>query len=460
MSPPSHSIVEVSNHITLSEVLAALSRALDLTEGQPAGHTVRTCVIGLRLADALGLDPDDRAALRYALLLKDAGCSSNAARLSALFGSDDRTVKPRMKLVDWHQRMRLAVHTFRNAALGRSLDDRVRHFLRIARTKDMTRDLIQIRCERGAEIARALGFPEETACAIRSLDEHWNGGGHPDGLSRERIPLLARIANLAQVVEVFHREHGLEGALRVARMRRGRWFDPELVDALLSWHTDRGWWDELRNADESSHVVRAARSDRDEQPVGDHTLDEVARAFADIIDAKSPYTFRHSTNVADLAVGVSAALGHDVEAQHRLRRAGLLHDIGKLGVSNRILDKAGPLTTAERAEVERHPLYTWEILSRVRAFDDFAMLAAVHHEKLDGSGYPWGLRGDALEISARALAVADMFEALTADRPYRAGLTQDEAMAILRRDAGTKVCAEAIAGLETHLARVTAAVSG
>ena len=124
-----------------------------LTEGQPVGHSIRSCLIAMRIARELDLDAPTRSALYYAMLLKDAGCSSNAARIATLFGADDRLVKPRMKIVDWHHGLRLAVETFRSAALGGSLGDRVRRFLGIAGASNTARDLIQIRCDRGAEIA-------------------------------------------------------------------------------------------------------------------------------------------------------------------------------------------------------------------------------------------------------------------------------------------------------------------
>lgn len=228
-------------------MLAALSHALDLTDGQRPRHSIRTCLVGMRLADELALSADARAALYFALLLKDAGCSSNAARLAALFDADDRVVKPGMKVADWHSMPRMAIATFRHVAPG------------------------------------------------------------------------------------------------------------------------------------------------------------------------------------------------------------LLHDIGKLGVSNRILDKPGALDADERAAVERHPLHTWEILRRVRAFDDVAHTAALHHEKLDGSGYPWGLHAEQLDLPARLLSVADIYEALTADRPYRAGMAPAAAMAILRRDRDTRLCGVALDALAAYV---------
>lgn len=451
VTPPRRTDLHVTRDLRLSELIAALSRALDLTEGQPLGHSVRSCVIGMRLAEELGLDEKTRTALYYGLLLKDAGCSSNAARMSALFGSDDRWVKPRMKLVDWHSRARLAMRTVLTVGRGQSLGSRLGYFLGIARTPAMTREIMQIRCDRGAEIALGLGFPEPTADAIRSLDEHWNGQGYPKGLCGEEIPLLARIANLAQVTDVFLREQGLDAAMRVVRARSGTWFDPALARRVADWRRDTAWWEQLEDPDLPKRVIgiEPARSPR---RVAEDDLDAVARAFADIIDAKSPYTFRHSSNVAAFAVGIGEQLGLEGEASRRLRRAGLLHDIGKLGVSNRILDKPGALTAEERAEIERHPVYTWEILLQVPAFADFAWTAALHHEKLDGSGYPWKIGADGLDLPARILAVADMYEALVADRPYRAGMTPDAALRILRTDLGKKLCADAVGGLEALLA--------
>ena len=419
--------LRAQGRISLSEVLSALSCALDLTEGAPAGHTMRTCLIGMRIAESIGIDTEQRSALYYALLLKDAGCSSNAGRMAALFGADDRIVKPRLKVVDWHARGRLALETARAVAPGQSFVDRARQFVAIARTPEATRELIEIRCDRGASIALQLGFPAATADAIRSLDEHWCGRGYARGLAAEDIPILARIANLAQTVEAFHDR----------RERSGRWFDPTLARIVLEWTKDDPWWALLRG-DVAGAVVAAEPSDRVIE-VDDEGLDGVARAFADIIDAKTPFTFRHSTRVADMARLVAVKCGLDTVEQRRIYRAGLLHDVGKLGVSNLILDKDGPLTDDERQKMEQHPRFTLDILEHVSAFRGFARTAALHHEKLDGTGYPFGYTAEDLELPECILVVADIYDALSSDRPYRKGMVEPVITAILERDRGTRL---------------------
>lgn len=432
--------------ISLSEVLSALSYALDLTEGQLPGHTNRSCIIGMRLGHELGLDADDRTALYFALLLKDAGCSSNAAKMASLFGSDDQLVKERMKLVDWHHSVELAVSTAQLCGVGGTVGDRVRHFLSIARTGDVTKDLMQVRCDRGADIALGLGFPEATAAAIRALDEHWCGLGHPAGMKGDSIPLLGRIANISQTVDVFHSAGGVAAVMKVVRARSGRWFDPALASLVQQWKHEDEFWRSLAAGD-VRETVRALEPGTHLRRLDAEGLDAVARSFADIIDAKSPFTGRHSINVAAYARETAAVLGYHAAEQRRVHRAGLLHDIGKLGVSNRILDKPGRLDADERTAVEQHPRFTWEILQRVDAFSGFAWMASVHHEKLDGSGYPWGISGDRLDGPSRILAVADMYEALRADRPYRAGMPHEQAIGILRAESGKKLCAEAVEGL-------------
>lgn len=437
--------------LRMSEVLSALSYALDMTEGQAPGHAVRSCLIGMRIAEELGLDDVSRSSLFYALLLKDAGCSSNAAKISSLFRGDDLRLKQGVKTVDWASFSANLIWAVRNVAPDGSPLARAATLVKLGLQQGTAKEIFETRCERGADIARELGFNELTAQAIRTLDEHWDGHGQPHGRRGEEIPLLGRIVCLAQTVDIFGATHGLAAAHRIARERRGTWFDPELVRALESFEGDGEFWARLSAGEVSELVSEIEPADRI-VAVDDAALDRVANAFARVIDAKSPYTARHSERVAETAVAIGEVLEVSPEGLRRLRLAGLLHDIGKLGVSNLILDKPGRLTGEERVSVERHPDYTREFLNRVAPFRELANDAAAHHEKLDGSGYPLGLEGHELTQTARILVVADIFEAMTADRPYRGPMAADEALAELVADVGTKLDEECVGALRQLVA--------
>lgn len=423
--------------VRISELVSALTYALDLTEGQVPGHSVRSCLIGMRIGEQMGLNPEASGHLYYALLLKDLGCSSNAARVAAIFGSDDHAVKQSLKTVDWSRFLPAARYGLANAARGRGIVDRAYHAARIGLAGQRgARALMKVRCERGAATASQMGFSDHTADAIRALDEHWDGHGHPDGLRGTEIPLLARIAGLSQTAEVFLSRGGRGAALAVLQARNGTWFDPHLVDIVRGFADDIEWWRAIRTADAEPMVLAVPGSDI-HLPVDDGMLDRIAEGFADVIDAKSPYTSQHSRGVAAYAAAIGRSLGLKDDAIRDLHRAGLVHDIGKLGVSNRILDKPGRLTDQERTAIERHPVMGWKILERVEAFARFAWSASLHHERLDGTGYPWRIGAGRLDLSARVLAVADVFEALTADRPYRAGMPAARALEILHEGAET-----------------------
>lgn len=437
--------------VKLSEVISAFSYALDITEGQPMGHAARSCLIGMRIASEIGLPNRPRSALFYGLLLKDAGCSSNAAKMSALFAADDRWLKHDTKLIDWSNLGQSLIYVACHAAPHRSIIQRAATILGIGvRGPRAATQLVAIRCERGADIARMLEFPDQTAEAIRALDEHWDGRGHPHGLRGDDIPLLGRIMGLAQTVEVFFTAHGPSAACAMARARSARWFDPDLVRALNVIERDAAFWNRLAQEHPHERVTAVEPEDRS-LTVDDARLDRIAHAFAKVVDAKSPWTYRHSENVAEIAAGIGRVLGFSDASLRDLRRAALLHDIGKLGVSNLILDKPGRLTANERADMCRHTAHTHEILGRVKCFQGVAHLAASHHERLDGKGYHRGLSARDLSAAARVLPVADVYEALAAERPYRTALPRHQIFNVLHAEAGAGLCPRAVAALEEYL---------
>ncbi len=398
------------------------------------------------------LTPDQSSALFYALLMKDLGCSTNASKMCFLFGADDRKVKGGIKTVNWSSMPSAIAYAAGVVRPEGSILKKAEQLARVALAgPKRARELVELRCERGAKIARELHFPEATAGAIRSLDEHWDGHGHPEGLRGQAIPLLARILGLSQTVEVFARTDGIDAAYEVAKNRSGTWFDPNLVQAMTSFRNDEQFWVTFFAEDPKQAI--AAVEPQDQSLTADPaTLDRIAHGFAQVIDAKSPWTFKHSEGVAEIAAGIGATMGFSPAENRILRRAGLLHDIGKLGISNLILDKPGKLTPQEFVEMRKHPAYTYQLLHQVAGFRDLASLAASHHERLDGKGYHRGLVADQLSIADRILCVADMFEALAAQRPYRKDLTSEEVMSILTRTAGDGICPEVFEALKVYLA--------
>ncbi|MEX2286747.1 MAG: HD domain-containing phosphohydrolase [Planctomycetaceae bacterium] len=438
-APPTAARLISADEIRFSEIISALSVALDITQGQPQGHSMRNALIGMRLAEALRLSTSDRSALFYALLLKDLGCSSNAAKMTYLFGADDRLIKRSGRLVDWTKTGETIKHCWKQCSPEGSVVDKLLKMAAMARRGvEGAKKIAEVRCERGAGIARALRLPAATASAILHLDEHWNGQGYPCGLHGTEISLLGRICCLAQTVEVFFTAYGLESAIEVAQQRRGEWFDPQLVDALMTFKRDARFWNRLLSDDLVSEL--SCWEPEDAVLLADEAcLDRVAESFARVVDAKSPWTYQHSTRVAEIAVGVAQQFGCTHELERDIRRAGLLHDIGKLGVSNLILDKPGKLTEPEFQQMRKHPDYSLQILQQVDAFKLLADVASAHHERLDGRGYHRRLDGTQLPWVARVLAVADICEAMFAQRPYRDALPWWKIQQIMSQDAGSGV---------------------
>ena len=437
-----------ATEIRFSEIISALSVALDITQGQPRGHCMRTALIGMRLAEELKLGTTDCSALFYALLLKDLGCSSNAAKMAYLFGADDRLVKQSARMIDWTKPAQCIKHCWQNSAPGGSTFNKLATVSGILRLGAKgARQIAEIRCERGADIASTLELPAAVPTAIRDLDEHWNGRGNPRGLKGEEISLLGRICCLAQTVEVFFSAYGLEAAMDVARQRRGKWFDPQLVDALFAFKSDSVFWPRLLN--DALMTELSGWEPEDAVLLADEAcLDRVAEAFAKVVDAKSPWTYQHSTRVAEIAVGVAQEFDCSVDVVRDMRRAALLHDIGKLGVSNLILDKPGKPTPEELAQIRKHPEYSQRILEQVDAFKLLAQVAGAHHERLDGRGYHKGLLGDQIDLITRILTVADVTEAMSAMRPYRDAMTWDQIQEILSNDSGSGLDPQCVSALQ------------
>ena len=437
--------------ISLSELISALSYALDITEGQPPGHCVRVCWIGMHIGRRAGLPDAQLWELYYTLLLKDLGCSSNAARICELYLTDDLRFKRDFKTVG-DSLPQVLSFVLTHTGLKSGLAERFRSVMTILRDGPrIAQELIATRCQRGAEIARLLRFPEGVSQGIYSLDEHFNGNGKPEQLTGAAIPVYARIALLAQVIDVFHTTGGRQAALAEARARAGSWFDPELVRAFDEVAGDDGFWQVLSSPGIDAAVLALVPAAH-EVPVDEDYLDDIATAFGQVVDSKSPYTSGHSARVALYTDMIAEALGLPEPRRRWLRRGALLHDVGKLGVSNSVLDKAGALDRDEWDAVKLHANYTETILSRIGAFAELGRIAGAHHERLDGGGYPRGLTAGDISIETRIITTADIFDAITAERPYRAAIPVPKALEMMAKTVGTALDPACFAALERAMA--------
>lgn len=440
------------SELKLAELIGSFSYALDLTEGQPAGHCVRCCWIGMHIGRRLGLPDGALWSLYYTLLLKDLGCSSNAARICELYLTDDRSFKRDFKRVGTNTSQVLAFVVSKTGPHA-GWQRRIGAILNIVRNGDaVAQELIQTRCSRGAAIARQLRFPESVAEAVHGLDEHFDGSGRPAGLQGDAIPLSSRIALLAQVMDVFHFSSGPDAALAEARARAGTWFDPALVCALEGASLQPGFW-EMLASDKVERAVLALEPELHSVHINEDYLDAIAAAFGEVVDAKSPFTAGHSQRVGYYTDRVAQDLGLPPARRRWLHRAAVLHDVGKLGVSNTILDKPGRLDAEEWAAVQLHASYTEQILSRISPFAELARVSAAHHERLDGAGYPRGVAADLIALETRIITTADIFDAITAERPYHPPTPVERTLEIMRALVGSAIDGDCFAALE----RVTAA---
>lgn len=440
----------MSNSLKLAELIGSLSYALDLTEGQPEGHCIRCCWIGIHIGKQIGLDEQSLWNLYYTLLLKDLGCSSNAARICELYLTDDQSFKHDFKLVGTNTTQILNfvfAQTGRNAGWSK----RLTAILNILRNGDtIANELIQTRCNRGARIARQLRFPEEVALGIHALDEHWDGLGRPDGVKGNAIPRNARIALLAQVIDVFNFSQGQAAALEEIRQRSGSWLDPDLVSAFEKVAQHAEFW-ELLNAEHIDQAVLALEPAQYSLPLDEHYMDEIAGAFGQVVDSKSPFTAGHSERVGFYAYHIAQELQLTEAHCNWIKRAALLHDIGKLGVSSSILEKPGKLTAEEFYEVQKHAELTKIILSKIAQFAELAKIASAHHERLDGKGYPEGLTAEAIMLETRIITVADIFDAISAERPYHPANSVEDTLAIMQGMQDTAIDSQCFNALKNVL---------
>jgi HD-GYP domain-containing protein (c-di-GMP phosphodiesterase class II) len=412
--------------VRLAELVATLSLGTDLGLGQPMEHVLRQCLIALRLGERLGLAEAERRVLYYSGLLAWVGCFTDAYEQAKWFG-DDISFKADAFGMDGGTIGYLIGHL----GMGRSLPERVR--LAVAFLGEGRRAIVSMLENHYLatdELAARLDLGDDVRTSLKQTFERWDGKYAPLGLKGDEILLTSRLVYLAGVVEVFHQAGGVVAAVAAARERSGSEFDPELVE--LPCGQASAVFDDLDAATHWDDVIAAEPSLA--AVVSDERFEDVLEAIADFVDLKSPFTIGHSRGVADLAAGAARAYGLPEGEALALRRAGLVHDFGRLGVSNGIWDKRGPLTRAEFERVRLHPYLTERMLAFSRTLAPLGAIAVQHHERLDGSGYPRGLTGGAITPPGRILAAADVYHAMTEVRPHRPAFSPDEAAVELRSE--------------------------
>lgn len=410
-----------------AELLAALSIAIDLGLGQPAEHMLRSAVIATRIADRLGLDRAQRDCTYYTTLIMWIGCHADSHEYARWFG-DDIAVRHDSYLVDWSGLPYLRF-LMSNTGRGRPMLHRLSLMATLlANARGHIAQLIHSHCSSAGVLAERLGLSADAQSVLGYTFERYDGGGLPGGIAGDGIPIAMRVAQLADTVEVHHRTYGVGGAVAMARNRRGGQFDPAVVDAfvgdadviLSEPGPGAAWGTALKEAPD--YGVRLASDE----------LDALLVALGDFVDLKCPFTLGHSRAVAELAAGAASVMGMDSGTVTLVRRAGAVHDLGRIGVSNQIWSKPAALTAGELERVRLHPYLTVRILSQVGGLDAVAQVAGNHHERLDGSGYPRGLPAAALGVPDRLLAAAVAYQSALEPRPYRGALSASAAALRLR----------------------------
>jgi HD-GYP domain-containing protein (c-di-GMP phosphodiesterase class II) len=433
----------------LAELVAALSLGIDLGFGQPMEHVLRQCLIALRLAERIGLDDSERAVVYYTALLVNVGCHADAHEQAKWFGDDIA-----LKAVKYRHELRgvgITAASMRLVGSGNPPLHRFRVGLEFAFSghREMD-DVMGSHAAMARALADQLGLPDEVRAALGGSYEQWDGRGWPGELEGEEVPIAARVAQLAEFVEVAHRVGGVPAARELARKRGGRQFDPVLAgilcadaDTILAGLDSVRTWDAVIGAEPALAVMLSGER-----------FDAALLAIATFVDLKSPYTLGHARAVSDLAAQAGAEAGAPEHAVRTLRRAGLVQGLGRLGVSNSIWDKRGPLGAGEWERVRIHPYLTERMLCQSEALAPLGAIAVQQREQLDGSGYPRGLAGPAISRPARILGAADAYQAMREPRPHRPPRSADEAAATLRADvkAGRRdaEAVEAVLGAAGH----------
>jgi len=418
--------------VRLPEIVAAFSLASDLGLGQPMEHVLRSWLIAARLGDHLGLGTDERGALYYASTLAWVGCVADTPEVAAWFG-DDIAFRSDYYKVDLAGLPMLGF-MLSHVGAGSPALYRLRLGAKLVATggRGIQRGLMS-HCLTTARMAERFGLDEQVCQPLQQVFARWDGKGMPAGMSGEEIALPMRLFHLADMVEVHHRTGGPDAAVAVAQAKRGKQFDPAVVDTFCPLATEvlgdpaaEHDWPALIDAEPSL-----------QRRLTEAELDRALEAIADFTDLRSAPRAGHSRAVADLAERAAIDLGLPPADVTAVRRAGLLHDLGMHAVPASILDKPTPLTAVEVERLRLHPYYTQRMLARPEALSRIGTIASAVRERCDGSGYHRGLAGAGIPVTARVLGAACAYRAMTEPRNHRPALSAKQAVSALRDDVRT-----------------------
>lgn len=413
----------------LVELLAPLSLVTDQGMGAPDEQALRSCLVATGLARRMGMDDSAVGNVYYATLLEHLGCTATAHEEAARLGGDELATRPIVSRTDF-ARPGEVLAMLRRVGSGRPLASRARASIGLMTGESWGQEVMAGVCEVGAAFARQLGMPAVVETSVGQMFERWDGKGSPGGLRGETIQTPARFAVLASQAVSIASAAGVDEAIEAVGRRAGGWFDPTIATAFETHGRDL--LSVLMTSDALQLVVELEPMPW--RVVSEIRLDEIAAVFGRIVDLKSTFTLGHSIGVADLALAAGRSYGLQEEETVRLRRAALLHDLGRVGVPAGIWEKRGRLTQGEWERVRLHAYQTERILARSPGLAGIAELAGMHHERLDGSGYHRQAKGLAATPGARLLAAADAYHAMTEPRPHRRAMTADAAAEELRSE--------------------------
>jgi HD-GYP domain-containing protein (c-di-GMP phosphodiesterase class II) len=417
--------------LRLAEVTAVLALATDLSMGQPLEHGLRTSLLAVRTAQALGLPEHDQLTVFYTGMLHFAGCTAES-EIDARFFGDELMARPQMLTAQLGSRRELMTTAVRTAHRGSPPLTRAAMMARSAFGGIAEfRKWAASHCDVARLLGARMGFSADIQLALRHLYERWDGKGMPGELRGEQIPLAVRLMQVAQDADIACQRGGQELAARVLAERAGAGLDPRAAAAFLAIgdHVYKG-------LDEPSCWDAAMAAEPGPQPViSEERLDDCLSAVADFADLKSMWTLGHSRGVAELAEEAAVVAGLAADDVQLVRRAALVHDIGRVAVPAAVWAKPGPLTRGEREQVRLHAYHSERVLDVAPGLRFLARLAGTHGERCDGSGYHRGSRAGDLPMTAWLLAAADCYQAMREQRAYRPAMSPGAAADELSRDA-------------------------